>query len=89
MFSTCMDMTPRTCDSLADDISTTQEESQTTCRAGCQCEEGMVLYMAQCIPPTECKCYYDKWYKVSSPFEGGSKVSDSCSKTFQARTLDC
>ncbi|XP_070582937.1 LOW QUALITY PROTEIN: SCO-spondin-like [Erythrolamprus reginae] len=74
VYRECATPCRRTCADLPAEKFGVCEDLQSTCVAGCNCAEGLVLdHEGQCIQPAECLCFHQE---VAHP--PGSKIQRSC-----------
>uniref|UniRef100_A0A8C4XEY0 IgGFc-binding protein-like n=1 Tax=Erpetoichthys calabaricus TaxID=27687 RepID=A0A8C4XEY0_ERPCA len=63
-YSPCGSSCPATCASI-----TTATPCLTLCQEGCQCNEGFLLSGDQCVPLSQCGCFYNgHYYRVGEVF---------------------
>ncbi|KAJ8374864.1 hypothetical protein SKAU_G00054440 [Synaphobranchus kaupii] len=78
-WSACVRM-PLTCSDLSTDM------TNTSCTAGCQCPQGLVLQDRHCVPETHCRCEVDG--KQYEPWETVTRDCNNCT-CFSGQLVNC
>ena len=66
----------RQCGGPADQARQLEEELDTLpefCVEGCYCPAGTAMYEDQCVPASDCPCYYN-----NKPFSHGAQIKQDC-----------
>ncbi|XP_043935264.1 LOW QUALITY PROTEIN: IgGFc-binding protein-like [Protopterus annectens] len=73
-YEVCTSKCPATCSSLFQTIL-----CDTSCREGCQCDDGFILSGDACVPISQCGCLYNgKYYKSGETFYPGKLCQEVC-----------
>ncbi|XP_060884474.1 alpha-tectorin-like [Labrus mixtus] len=84
-YELCGSPCPSSCPTLSFPFSCNSE-----CQEGCQCDDGFVLNGNQCVPPTDCGCYYQGRYRQGGDqFWDGEECQSLCNCNGNTGIVHC